>query len=85
MCRFFLCRSTFPVGLGFPDLSDEAIDSLISEKYYAKTAETITTLADAVALYQRMGLKLDRSLRDPGDGRMTYSRSGWRLPPERWQ
>jgi len=71
--------TTFPVGLGFPMLSDEAIDVLIAEKDYAKIAQAITTLPDAVRLYERMDIRLDRSLRDPGDGKMTHSRSAWQV------
>lgn len=76
---FFHNGTSFPVALGYPLLSDEEIDALIAEKDYAKMAGTITTLPDAVRLYERMGIRLDRQLRDPGDGKITHSRSAWQV------
>lgn len=54
---FFYTGTSFPVGLGYPKLSDEQIDTLIAEKDYAKTAATITTLADAVNFYNRLDIE----------------------------
>ena len=74
---FFYAGTSFPVGLGYPTLSDSQIDTLIAEKDYAKTAETITTLADAVNYYFRMGLTLTRNVRNVSYGFLGYSQSAW--------
>lgn len=76
---FFYTGTSFPVGLGYPRLSDEEIDALIEETDYAKVAEVITTLADAAKFYDRMNFQVDRSLRDPSDGQFTHSRSAWQV------
>ena len=71
--------TTFPVELGIPILSEEELDALIAKKDYAKTAEAITTLPDVVRLYERMNIRLERKLRDPGDGIFAHSRSAWQV------
>jgi hypothetical protein len=52
---FYYADTSIPVELGKPQLSDEEIDTLISEQDYSKTAATINTLADAINYYKRAG------------------------------
>ena len=74
---FSYIGTTFPEGLGRPMLSDAEIDALIAEQDFAKTAETITTLADAVNYYRRAGFVFHKNADMNSDGRFNYVQSAW--------
>lgn len=82
----FFCNDTaFPVGLGYPELSDGQIDALIEETDYAKIAETITTLPDAVNFCKRAGFTVGTSDIDPmiSYGGLHHSKSAWKSLKEK--
>ena len=74
---------TFPVGLGEPKLSHAQIDSLIDDKDYAKAAQTITTLPDAVNYMYRSGITFwDRGrgqILQNTHGKLNYYHSAWQV------
>ncbi|MBQ7895815.1 MAG: hypothetical protein IJ364_04580 [Oscillospiraceae bacterium] len=76
---FSYIGTTFPEGLGQPVLSDEEIDALIAEQDYAKTAETITTLADAVNYYRRAGFTFNDDTYTKRVGDFIYYPSAWQV------
>ena len=76
---FSYIDTTFPEGLGRPVLSDAEIDALIAAQDYAKTAETITTLADAVNYYRRAGFVFHNNADMNSDGRFNYVQSAWQV------
>lgn len=76
---FSYAGSTIPEGLGQPVLSDEEIDALILEQNYAKTAETITTLADAVNYYKRAGITFYDKRNNNSIGKFSYVQSAWQV------
>lgn len=76
----FFCNDTaFPVGLGYPQLSDEEIDALITETDYAKIAETINTLPDAVNFCKRRGFDLHSGAVSASYGGLHHSESAWQV------
>ena len=75
--------TTFPEGLGQPVLSDAQIDALIAEQDYAKTAETITTLADAVNYYRRAGIVFHENNDINPVGDLCYYQSAWQVLKDR--
>lgn len=82
----FFCNDTaFPVGLGYPKLSDGQIDALIEETDYAKIAETITTLPDAVNFCKRAGFTVGTTDIDPmiSYGGLHHSKSAWKSLEEK--
>ena len=75
--------TTFPEGLGQPVLSDAQIDALIAEQDFAKTAETITTLADAVNYYRRAGIIFHEDNDINPVGNLCYYQSAWQVLKDR--
>lgn len=76
----FFCNDTaFPVGLGYPQLSDEEIDVLVAETDYAKIAETINTLPDAVNFCKRRGFELHSGQVSASYGGLHHSESAWQV------
>lgn len=75
--------TTFPEGLGQPILNDAQIDALIAEQDYTKTAETITTLADAVNYYRRAGIVFHEDNDINPVGNLCYYQSAWQVLKDR--
>lgn len=76
---FYYLDTAFPVSLGYPELSDEQIDALITETDYAKIAETINTLPDAVNFCKRRGFELYSGAVAASYGGLHYSDSAWQV------
>lgn len=76
--------TTIPEGLGQPLLSDDEIDALIAKADYTATAQTITTLADAVNYIRRAGMVFDGISPiihdpEPAYSDMQYVKSAWQV------
>lgn len=78
------CGTQIPVGLGLPKMTDDEIDALIAKADYAATAQTITTLADAVNYICRAGIVFDDISPiihdpEPAYSDMQYVKSAWQV------
>ena len=76
---FYHLDTSFPVALGYPQLSDEQIDALIEETDYAKIAETINTLPDAVNFCKRRGFSMYPGAVSASYGGLHFSASAWQV------
>lgn len=77
IATFSYAGTTIPVGLGLPVLSDEEIDALIAEADYAATAQTITTVADAVNYIRRAEIVFVAPPTPIIEDNMMYGSSAW--------
>ena len=78
---FYYLDTSFPVALGYPKLTDEQIDALIEETDYAKVAETITTLPDAVNFCRRRGFNFVSTdgVHFASYGGLHHTQSAWQV------
>jgi hypothetical protein len=76
---FSYITTTFPVGLGQPELSDEQIDALIAEADYEKTAQTIATLPDAVNYFLRSEIRYELEFVYNMINGFNYHKSAWQV------
>ena len=75
--------TTFPEGLGQPVLTDAQIDELIAQNDFAKIAETITTLPDAVNYYRRAGFTFNEEADMNPHGSLCFAQSAWQVMKDR--
>lgn len=79
IATFSYAGTTIPVGLGLPVLSDEEIDALIAKADYAATAQTITTVADAVNYIHRAEIAFMEPKTLLMDSNMVFGNSAWQV------